>query len=105
MRMRNCFLIVKAILVVLLCLAWTNAIRAQVLSSIALKGHVTSPKEGFMQGVLVSARRAGSTFTVTVVSDREGAYSFPRKNLEAGQYSMRIRAVGYGLDDPGTVQI
>ena len=35
----------------------------------ALQGTVTSAQEGAMEGVLVSAKKADSTVTVTVVSD------------------------------------
>ena len=58
-----------------------------------------------MEGVLVSAKRAGSTITITVVTDAQGQYSFPQSRLEPGQYSIRIRAVGYDLDDPGPVDV
>jgi streptogramin lyase len=58
-----------------------------------------------MEGVLVSAKRAGSTMTVTVVSDAQGRYSFPQNRLEPGAYSIRIRAIGYELDGPGTVGV
>ena len=58
-----------------------------------------------MEGVLVSAKRAGSTMTVTVVSDAQGRYGFPRNRLEPGAYSIRIRAIGYELDGPGTVNV
>ena len=58
---------------------------------------VTSQEEGAMEGVLVSAKRAGSTMTVTVVSNAQGQYSFPRDRLEPGKYSVTIRAVGYEL--------
>jgi hypothetical protein len=34
-----------------------------------------------MEGVLVSAKRAGSTITVTVVSDAKGRYAFPANRL------------------------
>jgi virginiamycin B lyase len=64
----------------------------------ALSGTVTSAEEGAMEGVLVSARRAGATVTTTVVSDREGRYEFPRARLEPGEYTLRIRAVGYALE-------
>jgi streptogramin lyase len=71
----------------------------------ALTGRVSSTEEGFMEGVLVSAKRDGSTITVTVDSDQQGRYSFPQNRLEPGQYSLRIRAVGYELDGPASVQI
>src|SRR5688572_17293645 len=64
----------------------------------ALTGTVRSAKEGPMEGVLVSARRNGSTITTTVVTNAQGVYSFPRARLEPGQYSVSIRAVGYVLD-------
>ena len=34
-----------------------------------------------MEGVLVSAKKPGSTITVTVVSDESGAYAFPAGRL------------------------
>jgi len=71
----------------------------------ALNGVVRSVEEGPLGGVLVSAKRAGSTITTTVVTDAAGRYGFPRNRLAAGPYTLRIRAVGYELDDPGTVEI
>src|SRR5262245_20619858 len=80
-----------------------------VLSSVAvaqsLTGRVSSAEEGAMEGVLVSAKRAGSTVTITVVSDQQGRYSFPAAKLAAGRYALRIRAVGYELDGPDTVEL
>ena len=70
-----------------------------------LSGQVTSTEEGAMEGVLVSAKRAGSTITVTVATDAQGRYSFPAARLAAGEYALRIRAVGYDLDGPATVKV
>ena len=42
--------------------------------SIALSGRVSSAEEGPMEGVLVSAKKTGSTITITVVSDEQGRY-------------------------------
>ena len=64
----------------------------------ALAGQVTSAEEGPMEGVLVSAKRAGSTITVTVASDAQGRYAFPAAKLGPGQYALRIRATGYDLE-------
>jgi streptogramin lyase len=83
----------------------TKVGRAQTSASAALAGLVSSQEEGPMEGVLVSAKKAGSSFTVTVVSDAQGRYSFPQNRLEAGQYTLRIRAVGYDLEGPGTAEI
>jgi len=73
--------------------------------SAALTGRVSSTEEGPMEGVLVSAKKDGSTITVTVDSDQQGRYSFPQNRLEPGQYALRIRAVGYELDGSASVQI
>ena len=58
-----------------------------------------------MEGVVVSARREGANFTVSVVSDGQGKYSFPRTHLEPGKYALTIRAVGYDLSGPGQEEI
>src|SRR6185436_15762205 len=71
----------------------------------ALSGRVSSQDEGGMEGVVVSARRAGSTITVSVVSDAQGRYSFPSNRLEPGQYALKIRAAGYVLEGPGSVSV
>src|ERR1700741_1794023 len=70
-----------------------------------LAGKVTSSEEGAMEGVLVSAKRDGSTITVTVVSDAQGRYSFPATRLAPGRYALRVRAVGYELDAPLMVTV
>ncbi len=64
----------------------------------ALAGQVSSAEEGAMEGVLVTAKKAGSTIAITVVTDKSGHYSFPASRLEPGQYAIKIRAVGYDLD-------
>ena len=71
----------------------------------ALRGVVSSQAEGNMEGVVVSARRDGANFTVSVVSDAQGRYSFPRTHLDAGTYRLTTRAVGYDLNDPGPVEV
>jgi virginiamycin B lyase len=71
----------------------------------ALTGLVRSQEEGAMEGVLVSAKRTGSTITTTVVSDATGRYRFPADRMAPGSYTLRIRAVGYEMEDPGSVEI
>ena len=58
-----------------------------------------------MEGVLVSATRAGSNITVTVVTGADGRYAFPANRLAPGQYTLAVRAVGYELDQPRKVEI
>src|ERR1700720_4320271 len=101
MRTRVFLPIAIASLAVSLFHTGSDSLRGQTPTSVALTGQVSSQEEGPMEGVLVSARRVGSTFTVTVVSDQQGRYNFPRVRLEPGEYSLGIRAVGYDLDEPG----
>ena len=58
-----------------------------------------------MEGVLVSARAAGSAVTFTVVSDRDGRFDFPKGALAPGRYDLSIRAVGFDLQSPAAVEV
>jgi virginiamycin B lyase len=105
MRIRNVALCLAACLSLLLVQVVSRSARGQSVSPLALTGLVSSQEEGPMEGVLVSAKAANSTISITVVSDEHGRYSFPRAKLDPGPYTLRIRAVGYDLDDPGTLEI
>ena len=105
MSLRTLWLAAVAALPLIFLAGKPNPLQGQSAVSYALQGQVSSLEEGPMEGVLVSAQRKGSTVTVTVVSDAQGRYSFPANRLSPGQYSLRIRAVGYDLDDPGPVEI
>ena len=102
-RIRRQLLVAGAALAVGVCQAPSGDLKAQ--GAVALRGVVSSQEEGKMEGVVVSARRVGGTFTVSVVSDDKGRYSFPRSHLMAGPHALTIRAVGYDLTDPGTVEV
>src|SRR5437660_5225121 len=78
-------------------LALAGLVVAQVSAPPALTGKVTSQAEGAMEGVLVGAKKVGSTVTTWVVSNAQGQYSFPRDRMESGKYAISIRAVGYEL--------
>jgi virginiamycin B lyase len=71
----------------------------------ALTGQVSSQKEGVMEGVVVGAKKEGSTITVNVTTDEKGRYSFPAAKLSPGHYALKIRAAGYDLDGPKTVDV
>ena len=77
--------------------AFVGRVSADTPSPSALTGKVTSQAEGAMEGVLVGAKKAGSTITTWVVSNAQGQYSFPRDRMEPGKYAISIRAVGYEL--------
>jgi virginiamycin B lyase len=66
----------------------------------ALTGEVSSAEEGRMEGVVVSAKRANSTITISVVSDAKGQYRFPRSKIGPGEYAVNIRATGYDPEQP-----
>src|SRR5437764_13323820 len=71
----------------------------------ALSGQVSSAQEAAMEGVLVSVKKEGSTIATTVVSNDKGEYSFPTGRIDAGKYAITIRAAGYVLDGPKSVEI
>lgn len=100
--MRKKYLVSAAVITLLLT---SHSLPAANAPGAALTGQVSSAEEGAMEGVLVSAKRAGSTVTITVVSDQQGRYQFPAAKLAPGQYSLRIRAVGYDLDGPKAVDV
>jgi virginiamycin B lyase len=101
MRMRNALL-------ASVCLTFVTAANVDLSlaqGASALTGKVTSAQEGAMEGVLVTARKAGSTIAITVVTNKDGVYSFPASRLEPGQYDIKIRAVGYDLDGKGAAEV
>ena len=73
--------------------------------SLALSGIVTSPAGEPMEGVLVSTQREGTPVTITVVSDATGRFAFPATRLHPGKYHLAVRAVGFELATPASVDI
>jgi streptogramin lyase len=71
----------------------------------ALTGQVSSAEEGPMEGVVVSASKAASGATISVVSDARGRYRFPAAKLASGHYSLRIRATGWELDPSVSIDV
>src|SRR6202166_4280005 len=78
---------------------------ADPLGPAALAGQISSQEEGPMEGVVVSAKKDGSTITVSVISDNKERYSFPASRLDPGHYTLKIRAVGYNLEAPATADL
>ncbi len=72
---------------------------------LALTGQVTSAAEGAMEGVLVSARKDGSTVTITVASDNAGRFGFAAAKLAPGRYTLAVRAVGYELSGGKSIDV
>jgi virginiamycin B lyase len=95
----------RALLLASTALAGLMTLPGPATAQVLLSGHVSSAEEGAMEGVLVSARQDGSTITTTVVSDNQGRYGFPPDRLEAGHYTITIRAANYALVGPKTVDL
>ena len=77
----------------------------QPQAEVAVTGQVTSAAEGSMEGVVVTAKREGSTIAVSVISDAQGRYRFPVGRLEAGRHTLSVRAVGYDLAAPKAAEV
>ena len=58
-----------------------------------------------MEGVLVRAKRADSTMTITAVSDEQARFRFPSSKLPPGSYALSIRAAGYDMERARSVQV
>src|SRR5215472_13570437 len=78
---------------------------ASAQGSAALAGQVSSAEEGAMEGVVVSAKKDGSTITISVVTDAQGRFAFPADRLEPGHYTLGARAAGYELPGSSTADV
>ena len=99
---RRSFLVITAAVAVSVMHAGfgVSQVSAQVLA-----GRVASAEDGNMEGVVVTAKKTGSTIAISVVTDAQGNFRFPTAKIEPGQYSLRIRAIGFELDGPRTVEV
>src|SRR5690242_1454719 len=98
MKTRRVLLIAGGALAALLFQAASARLHAESQTAAALSGQVTSAEEGPMEGVVVSAKKDGSTISISVVTNASGRYAFPAARLEPGHYALRARAAGYELD-------
>jgi virginiamycin B lyase len=105
MQIRKVLLVSAAALAVSFLQGGADSSRALAQAAAALSGQVSSAEEGAMEGVMVTAKKAGSTIAISVASDAEGKFSFPASKIEPGDYTLRIRAIGYELDGPKTVSV
>src|SRR5579862_4587171 len=83
------------------------AIFAILISSPAfaatVTGTVKGPDGAPFQGAFVVAVNSKTKISVSVLSDRQGRYHVD--NLPAGDYQVRVRAVGYTADPHGGVAL
>jgi streptogramin lyase len=105
MQIRNALLASTAAAAVVFQFGVTAPALAQSAAAAALTGKVSSAAEPVMEGVVVSAKKDGSTITVSVITDDKGQYSFPASRLAPGHYTLSARAVGYDLDGPKVADV
>jgi streptogramin lyase len=109
-----------------------SAVHASSETPSAIAGRVTSPTEGAMEGVVVTAHESGAIgsddcarkateptpggqasacwlrrpiVSVSVITDAKGDFHFPADRLSPGPYTLAIRAVGYVLAAPAQAQV
>ena len=70
-----------------------SAFAPQAAADAVLKGAVKSSAGASLDGVVVSARHSGKTFTTSVFTDERGNYIFP--TMEEGSYRVWAQAVGF----------
>lgn len=69
---------------------------SSLASGATISGTVKGPEGGPFKAAFVEAQNAKTKITVDVLSDREGRYRL--ENLPAGDYEVKIRAIGYKAD-------
>jgi virginiamycin B lyase len=99
MKTNRLLLIVSAVFASLL------AQLSHAQTSSALTGQVMSAEESAMEGVVVSAKKDGSTITVSVMTNAQGRFAFPSSRIEPGHYTLKARAAGYELDGARTADV
>src|SRR5919109_1583450 len=80
-------------------------LHAQAQTPSVLSGQVTSTEEGPMEGVVITAKRDGSTISISVVTNAAGRFAFPAARLEPGHYALKAWAAGYELDGAKTADV
>ncbi len=98
MDIKRVLLIAGGALAAILLQIASPRLNAEPQTASALSGQVTSAEEGPMEGVVVSAKKDGSTISISVVTNAAGRFAFPVARLEPGHYALSARAAGYEVD-------
>jgi len=109
-RKKTLSVFVSAMLTLGICSVAQNIFAQGAPAAPGLSGAVKSSEGKPLEGVGVSARNSGETFTTTVYTDQTGRYIFPP--ISNGQYKVWAQAVGFdlamtevGLAGTGTKQV
>ncbi len=73
--------------------AWGARTTGHAQAGVLLAGSITGPSGEKMEGVIVSARAEGKSFTTSVYTDVDGEYYFPP--MEPGKYKVWAQAVSF----------
>src|ERR1700719_1150602 len=95
LRKKRLSLFVSAILAIGICCLAQDILAQSAPGVATLSGTVKSSEGKPLEGVGVSARNSGETFTTTVYTDQTGRYAFPP--ISGGQYKVWAQAVGFDL--------
>jgi virginiamycin B lyase len=105
MHINRCVWAAAAALVGVVTVLVSAPARLSAQSGVALSGVVSSDKEGKMEGVVVSARREGANYTVSVITGSGGKYSFPTSHVGPGKYAVTTRATGYEQPEAASADV
>src|ERR1700704_5743385 len=93
LRIKTLSFLVLVILMIRICFLTRDLLAQSAPATANLSGTVKSSDGKPLEGVGVSARNAGETFTTTVYTDQSGRYLFPP--VSSGQYKVWAQAVGF----------
>jgi len=88
----------KLVAFLILVVVFSSLVRAA-----AVTGNVKGPDNTPFEGAFVQAINAKTHISVSVLTDKQGRYRV--ENLPAGEYQVRIRAVGFTTDPRGAVNL
>jgi len=79
------------------------AVFSSHIHAATVTGNVKGPDGAAFEGAFVQAINAKTHISVSVLSDKQGRYRV--ENLPAGEYQVRVRAVGYTTDPHSAVNL
>src|SRR5712692_10827270 len=98
MRRRGMRAVSKLVAVVSLVALFSSLVRSATVT-----GNVKGPDGTPFEGAFVQAINAKTHISVSVLSDKQGRYRV--ENLPAGEYQVRVRAVGFTTDPHSAVNL
>src|SRR5882757_1332304 len=88
----------KIVALMILVVAFSSLVQAATVT-----GNVKAPDTTPFEGAFVQAINAKTHISVSVLTDKQGRYRV--ENLPAGEYQVRVRAVGFTTDPRSAVNL